>query len=160
MLWVWRIGAHRPEPRDGAPPRVRDRDRERDRGAAPAARLADDPGFRHALADSYVDALALRCLGYRGFAKFSQGKPAPEHMLLKLFGSEANQAPLPRSLGGTRRRGARHRAQPEHAGRFDEDWPWALRYLGSFGTTISGGTSEIQRNIVAERVLGLPRPRR
>ena len=47
--------------------------------------------------------------------------------------------------------------QSHHAGRFDEEWPWALRYLASFGVTISGGTSEIQRNIVAERVLGLPR---
>ena len=34
---------------------------------------------------------------------------------------------------------------------------WFNRYLFSFGGTISGGTSEIQRNIVAERVLGQPR---
>jgi alkylation response protein AidB-like acyl-CoA dehydrogenase len=39
----------------------------------------------------------------------------------------------------------------------DESWPWVSRYLSSFGTTISGGTSEIQRNIIAERLLGLPR---
>jgi hypothetical protein len=37
------------------------------------------------------------------------------------------------------------------------DGAWALQFLRSFSGTISGGTSEIQRNIVAERVLGLPR---
>ena len=33
---------------------------------------------------------------------------------------------------------------------------WFARYVGSFAGTISGGTSEIQRNIIAQRVLGLP----
>jgi alkylation response protein AidB-like acyl-CoA dehydrogenase len=34
---------------------------------------------------------------------------------------------------------------------------WVAQYFRSFGGTIPGGTSEIQRNIIAERVLGLPR---
>lgn len=119
-------------------------------------RIGDQPRVREVLADAYVDALALRCLGYRGFAKFARGRPAPEHILLKLFGSEANQKLF---LGFTEGLGsaALDVDVPEHAGRMDDDWPWVNRYLASFGTTISGGTSEIQRNIIAERILGLPR---
>jgi alkylation response protein AidB-like acyl-CoA dehydrogenase len=37
------------------------------------------------------------------------------------------------------------------------DPTWIERYLMSFGATISAGSSEIQRNIIAEKVLGLPR---
>ena len=39
----------------------------------------------------------------------------------------------------------------------DDDGAWSDRYLLSYGESIGGGTSEIQRNIIAERVLGLPR---
>ncbi len=120
------------------------------------SRLGTQPGVRDALADAYVDAMALRCLGYRGFTKFAQGKPAPEHTLLKLFGSEINQKlflDFTEGLGAE----ALDVQAPDNALRLDDGWPWAYRYIGSFGTTISGGTSEIQRNIIAERLLGLPR---
>jgi alkylation response protein AidB-like acyl-CoA dehydrogenase len=116
----------------------------------------EDAGVRETLAGAYVDALALRSLGYRGFAKFARGRPSPEHMLLKLFGSEINQKLF---LGLTDGLGADALdvELPENAMRADENWPWVYRYIASFGTTISGGTSEIQRNIIAERILGLPR---
>jgi len=39
----------------------------------------------------------------------------------------------------------------------ERDEPWPLAYLHSFANTIAGGTSEVQHNIIAERVLGLPR---
>ena len=39
----------------------------------------------------------------------------------------------------------------------DEASTWLEQYFRSFGLTISAGSSEIQRNIIAEKVLGLPR---
>ena len=96
-------------------------------------------------------------MGYRGFAKFAKGNISPEHSLLKLFGSEIAQ------------RAARLAIEAQGVDALDIDSPglafpdspgpipWMKRYLQTFGQTISAGASEIQRNIIAERVLGLPR---
>jgi alkylation response protein AidB-like acyl-CoA dehydrogenase len=123
---------------------------------ADGRRLGDDSRFRDAVASLYVDCQAQRCLGYRGFAKFERGEAAPEHMLLKLFTSEterrvyltAVEALGPDGLDDTRTGPPMWR-----------EGSWAMQYLRSFSGTIAGGTSEIQRNIIAERVLGLPRGR-
>jgi alkylation response protein AidB-like acyl-CoA dehydrogenase len=117
-------------------------------------RLGDDVHFREALANAFVDAEALRCIGYRGFAKFSHGRAAPEHSLLKLFGSEAIQRAILAVVEvlGPEALDLSHDTLFHHGER-----PWAQQYLYSFSGTIPGGTSEIQRNIIAERVLGLPR---
>lgn len=37
------------------------------------------------------------------------------------------------------------------------DGSWVEEFFGTYGATIAGGTAEIQRNIIAERVLGLPK---
>jgi alkylation response protein AidB-like acyl-CoA dehydrogenase len=118
------------------------------------SRLGDDARFRDAVAGFYVDAQALLTMGYRGFSKFLMGKAAPEHSLLKLYGSESLQRAL---LFG---------AESLGLDELNVDWlgpslwrqgSWPTQYLRTFGATIPGGTSEIQRNIIAERVLGLPR---
>jgi alkylation response protein AidB-like acyl-CoA dehydrogenase len=117
-------------------------------------RLGDDPRYRDAVAGFYIDAQALLMMGYRGFSKFLKGRAAPEHSLLKLYGSEALQKAL---LYG---------AEAIGVDELDTEWlgpslwrqgSWGQQYLRSFGATIPGGTSEIQRNIIGERVLGLPR---
>jgi len=126
-----------------------------DEPALGGGRIGDDPRFRDDFARLYIDAEAIKFLGYKGFARFARGENPPEHTILKLFGSEVerrlNQVGMeamgPRAIDVSMDvGGARYR-----------DGAWAYRYLRSFAHTIAGGTSEIQRNIIAERVLGLPR---
>ena len=114
------------------------------------------PASDDLVASAYIDAQSLQFLGYRGFAKFAKGQASPEHSLLKLYGSEAVQRAL---LVGDRAAGVR-RHRRRAAGGLHLAWrdgSWMSQYLRSFAATIPGGTSEIQRNIIAERVLGLPR---
>jgi alkylation response protein AidB-like acyl-CoA dehydrogenase len=114
-----------------------------------------DPVFREALASLYIDGQAMRLLGYRAFAKTARGESSHEISLLKLFSSEIEQRLY---LLGTEMAGV-DGWDISHAGP-PSNWrsgAWAVQYLRSFSGTIAGGTSEIQRNIIAERVLGLPR---
>jgi len=120
-------------------------------------RIGESAHFRDALASLYVDARAMWFMGYRGFAKFARGEVSPEHSVLKLFGSETAQ------------RAARLATETLGVEALDVDFegwsldesrgpkPWMKQYLVSYAATISAGTSEIQRNIIAQRVLGLPR---
>ena len=125
---------------------------------APTRLARHDPVARAVHADrissSYVDALAARALGYRGFAKLVRGGSAPEQALMKAFCSEAHRrACLVGSEVGADE--AADLAEPGHvAGTICS---WIELYFMSFGATISAGSSEIQRNIIAEKVLGLPR---
>jgi alkylation response protein AidB-like acyl-CoA dehydrogenase len=107
-----------------------------------------------------IDLQALRLLGYRTLAKARRGMEAPEQSILKLFGSEAVQDAALRLLEAAGPVGLDPDARiaPVDALAMDFDTAsWFELYLRSFAGTIAGGTSQIQRNIVAERVLGLPR---
>ena len=77
------------------------------------------------------------------------GVPGPEGSILKLFWSELNQRTT---------RAAMEIAGPWGQLTDDGDWETlSYAYLRSRGNTIEAGTSEVLRNIVAERVLGLPK---
>jgi alkylation response protein AidB-like acyl-CoA dehydrogenase len=103
------------------------------------------------LIDSIVDACAVRALAYKHLTEYAAGKkPGPEGSMDKLAWSESFQTLSRRSY---------LRYGPLAA--LGEEDPLvgvaAHRYLYSRGRTIAAGTSEIQRSIIAERVLGLPR---
>lgn len=79
--------------------------------------------------------------------------------MLKVFGSEAEQSALRHALDaagvdGLRDKGLTAAHNPYAPGLFTASW--FARYISSYAGTIAGGTSEIQRNIIAQRVLGLP----
>ena len=111
------------------------------------------------IADAYTDTVAVRCLGYRGFAKLLRGGSAPEQALMKAFASEArrNLAMVGAEVQGPEVLNASPPSVHATTLAPDENTSWLEQYFRTFALTISAGSSEIQRNIIAERVLGLPR---
>jgi len=117
-------------------------------GMARDRSLLDDDEIARALARARADVAALRALTYLGISRNARSEaPGPEGSMMKL-----QYADLGKRI---------HRLAVEIVGTaslaLDEDSYWTDRFLLSFGESIGGGTSEIQRNIIAERVLGLPR---
>ena len=120
----------------------------------------EDPEFRNAYADLYIDAHALRLLGYRAIAKTLKGMEPREVAILKLMGADTYQQACLKILEAVGADGfdQTHLTAPKrYLGGSNHSSSWFDRYITTFGSTISGGTSEIQRNIIAEKVLGLPR---
>jgi alkylation response protein AidB-like acyl-CoA dehydrogenase len=108
-----------------------------------------NPLFRQKLAQAYVELEIFKLTNMRSLTRISQtGAPGPEGSILKLQWSEFNQ----------RFQQAAMEALGPHAQLWGfDDGRWAFNYLRARANTIEAGTSEILRNIVAERVLGLPK---
>jgi len=116
--------------------------------AAREARASRDPLIRDRLAQLYIESEVLRLNAYRGLSAIMRdGVPGPEGSLGKWQWAEVNQAltELAMDLRGSR------------AVLYDDTW--TFRFLRARANSIEGGTTEILKNIVAERVLGLPRMR-
>jgi alkylation response protein AidB-like acyl-CoA dehydrogenase len=108
-----------------------------------------------------MDAYALRLLGSAALARAARGEEdVPAQSVLKLLGSEALQRASEGALNAAGADGLAQHAVTGPFGPLNLDGhygSWFDRHLRTFAATIAGGTSEIQRNIIAERVLGLPR---
>jgi alkylation response protein AidB-like acyl-CoA dehydrogenase len=119
----------------------------------PAAR---QPLLRQKLAAAYIDSEAMKYTALRNLTKVLRGGvPGPEGSIEKLLWSEMYQRMLETAVELCGARGQLLKGDP-HA--VDQGrWPHLMLY--SRGRTIAAGSSEIQRNIIAERVLGLPRAR-
>ena len=108
--------------------------------------IAADPMIRDRLAQVAIEAQVLRLNAYRSLTgQMKRGAPGPEGSLGKWQWAEVNQALMSLALDMKGPRAAVF------------DGIWAYRFLRSKGNSIEGGTTEILKNIVAERVLGLPR---
>src|SRR3954470_12462245 len=110
--------------------------------------LLDDPVVADKLGQLHLKAEILRLTAYRGLTTIEKyGTPGPEGSLTKWMWSETNQelVQFAADLLGPDALTSGNR--------------WAYELLRARGNTIEGGTTEILKNIVAERVLGLPRMR-
>jgi alkylation response protein AidB-like acyl-CoA dehydrogenase len=103
--------------------------------------------IRQAVAQHWVEARTLQLVGQRAVTSVMKtGIPGPEGSIMKLFYSELNQRMQETAID-----------LMGPAGQVENGWQYG--YLRSRANTIEAGTSEVLRNILAERVLGLPRSR-
>jgi alkylation response protein AidB-like acyl-CoA dehydrogenase len=110
-----------------------------------------DPVLRKELGELRADILAMRAMTYATVSSAARTDvPGPEGSMIKVF-----YADLAQRIHRTRMNAIGAHAL-DRGGRYAHD---IGEYLYSYATTMGGGTSEVQRDIIGERILGLPRNR-
>ena len=121
------------------------------KNGAPASK---DPVMRQKLAQMWIDTEVFKYTGARAITKLLKGElPGPEASTGKMMWVEGHQRlqELAMELEGPY-------AQLTKGSRWAvENGLWQYGFLRSRANSIEGGTTEIQRNIIGERVLGLPK---
>jgi alkylation response protein AidB-like acyl-CoA dehydrogenase len=127
--------------------------------------VSDDPRIRQRLADAYARCQMMRYLGMRSLTGFLKGHhPGPDGAISKLYWSEYHK--IVTELGmdimgaaGLCPTGRRPSSsfQTDDAGAPNSTWSWTGVFLNARAGTIYAGSSQVQRNIIGEMVLGLPK---
>jgi alkylation response protein AidB-like acyl-CoA dehydrogenase len=108
--------------------------------------LLEDPLYADALAELHIRCESIRLLAWKGLTDIERyGQPGPEGSLVKWLWSDTNQ------------RLTQLAAEIVGPAALTNGTSWSYELLRARGNTIEGGTTEVLKNIVAERVLGLPR---
>jgi alkylation response protein AidB-like acyl-CoA dehydrogenase len=111
----------------------------------------DDSAIRSELGELRADVLAMRAMTYATVSSAARTDvPGPEGSMIKIFFADLAQRIHRTRMGVIGAHGL------DRGGRYAHD---IGEYLYSYAATMGGGTSEVQRDIVGERILGLPRNR-
>ena len=109
--------------------------------------------IRQQVAQFHIDVEIMKLHSYKILSDLEQQRPPTDASVLKLFGSELGQRLHDYGLA----------LQGPYAQLYDgspgviDDGEWQYHWLLARASTIASGTSEVQRNIIAQRLLGLPR---
>ena len=116
------------------------------------------PVLRDRLTQLWLRSEAQRLTAQRSRALATVGGPGPEGSIGKLVGAELNQHIYQWCMDLLGAEGILYHGYGLHDSDDEDDWrgPIQQRFLRSKANTIEGGTSEVMRNILAERILGLP----
>jgi alkylation response protein AidB-like acyl-CoA dehydrogenase len=114
----------------------------------------DDQRLRQRLAQAYVEVRLFQLHNWRSVSRLSQGRePGPEGSSLKLYWSEMSKRLHDTAMAVTGPAAPLWKGAEGNPG----DGQWQRSWLYYQASSIWAGTNEIQRNIIGERVLGLPR---
>jgi alkylation response protein AidB-like acyl-CoA dehydrogenase len=127
----------------------------RDQGVGAMSTLSRNPVARSEVIDRYIEAKVAKMLSYRIVDMQNKGQiPNYEASMAKLFATELTQRIYRTAMKTVGLYGLVSDGKSSWAA---NDGRYTRSYVQSVGATIAGGTSEIQRNIISQRGLGMPR---
>jgi alkylation response protein AidB-like acyl-CoA dehydrogenase len=116
--------------------------------------VLEDPEVSDALAQAFVELRVLRLHNWRTLSRLARGlEPGPESSWVKLTWTDMTQRLSEAALGVVGDAAVLWHGARDNPG----DGRWQRQWLWSKAASIAGGTSEVQRTIIGERILGLPR---